>query len=119
MTTHGEGKPIGCDHAADAHEASSYELTLFVSGASDLSARAITNARTLLDLHLGHRYRLAVVDVHQDPGAALSSNVVAVPTLVKHRPLPVRKLLGDLSDDLKIVLALGLPEVENAPRALG
>jgi circadian clock protein KaiB len=107
------------DDAPATHVASSYELTLFVSGASDLSARAIADARALLDLSLGRRYRLAVVDVHQDGGAALNSQVVAVPTLVKHRPLPVRKLLGDLSDSRRVLLALGLPVAEDAPRALG
>jgi circadian clock protein KaiB len=95
------------------------ELTLFVSGASDLSARAIANARTLFDLHLGRRYHLAVVDVHQDLGAVIGSGVIAAPTLVKNRPLPVRKVVGDLSDTRRVLLALGLPVAEDAPRARG
>jgi circadian clock protein KaiB len=95
------------------------ELTLFVSGASDLSARAIADARALFDLHLGRRYHLAVVDVHQDIGAVISSGVIAAPTLVKNRPLPVRKVVGDLSDTRRVLLALGLPVADDAPRAGG
>jgi circadian clock protein KaiB len=85
-----------------------YDLTLFVNGASDLSAHAITNAHTLCDAHLGGRYDLAVVDVHEDPMAALRSQVLAAPTLVKNQPLPVRRVVGDLSDPTKVRLALEL-----------
>jgi circadian clock protein KaiB len=85
-----------------------YELTLFVSGASDLSARAIGNARELCDTHLAGRYELAVVDVHEDAAAALNSDVIAAPTLVRNWPLPVRKLVGDLSRTDKVLIALDL-----------
>jgi circadian clock protein KaiB len=95
-----------------------YELTLFVSGASELSARAIANARQLCDTHLAGRYHLTVVDVHEDPAAVISSRVVAAPTLVKNRPLPVRKLVGDLSQTVKVLLALELPIAEATPKAL-
>jgi circadian clock protein KaiB len=86
-----------------------YELTLFVSGASDLSARAIANARNLCDLHLEGRYQLSVVDVHENPSAVLSSELLATPTLVKNLPLPARRLVGDLSRTDKVLLALELP----------
>lgn len=93
-----------------------YQLTLFVSGASDLSARAIANARQLCDLHLDGRYHLSVVDVHENPAAALKSRVVAAPTLVKNQPLPVRRLVGDLSHTDKVLLALELPVADPAPK---
>ena len=67
-----------------------YELTLFVSGASDLAARAIANARRLCDLHCAGRYHLSVVDIHEDPSSLLTNNLLATPTLVKSRPTPVR-----------------------------
>lgn len=85
-----------------------YQLTLYVSGASELSARAIANARTLCDLHLDGRYQLSVVDVHDDPAAIMSRGVFATPTLVKTRPLPVRKVVGDLSNPDKLLVALDL-----------
>ena len=59
------------EDALAALDEAGYELTLFVSGASDLSARAIANARRLCDVHLDGRYHLSVVDVHEDPAAVL------------------------------------------------
>jgi circadian clock protein KaiB len=85
-----------------------YELTLFVSGASELSARAITDARRLCDDHLGGRFELVVVDVHEHPEAARTSRVVAVPTLIKSRPAPARRRAGDLSPTADVLLALGI-----------
>lgn len=99
-------------------DGTSYELTLFVSGASDISARAIANARQLCDTHLDGRCHLSVVDVHEDPAAVLSSRVLAAPTLVKNRPLPVRKHVGDLSNTAKVLLALDLPVAKAAPKSL-
>ena len=86
-----------------------YELTLFVSGASDLSVRAIANARRLCERHLAGRYTLSVVDVHEDAAALISSRILAAPTLVRNLPLPVRRLVGDLSQTDKVLVALGIP----------
>jgi circadian clock protein KaiB len=85
-----------------------YELTLFVSGASALSAHAIVLAKRLFDVHAPGQYDLAVVDVHEDPDAALRHDVIATPTLVKHLPLPVGRVVGDLSDIDKVLAAMGL-----------
>ena len=86
------------------------ELTLFVSGASDLSARAIANSRALCDVRLQGRFRLSVVDVHEDPDATQSSGVHATPTLVRPSPLPMRRFVGDLSDADAVLLRLGLAD---------
>jgi circadian clock protein KaiB len=95
-----------------------YQLALYVSGASDLSARAIANARQLCDFHLAGRYHLAIVDVHEDPPVA-SSRVFATPTLVRERPLPVRTIVGDLSHTEKVLLALDLPGANDVSNARG
>ena len=87
------------------------ELTLFVSGASDLSARAIANATELCDVRLSGRYRLSVVDVHVDPDATSKSGVQAAPTLVRPSPLPMRRFVGDLADADAVLLRLGLADV--------
>jgi circadian clock protein KaiB len=84
------------------------QLMLFVSGASDLSARAIASATELCDVRLGGRYRLSVVDVHGDPAATLSSGVHAAPTLVRTVPLPMRRFVGDLSDADAVLSRLGI-----------
>ncbi len=86
-----------------------YELTLFVIGASDLSARAIGNARELCERYLTGRYRLNIIDLFDDPEEVRRSGVLAAPTLVKSRPLPVRRLIGDLSSTDRVLLALEIP----------
>ncbi|MDQ3756525.1 MAG: circadian clock protein KaiB [Actinomycetota bacterium] len=86
-----------------------YELTLIVSGASELSTRAIANVRRLGEESLGGRYHLSIVDLHEAPASVLSSQVLAAPTLVKNRPLPVGKFVGDLSRTDIVLRALGLP----------
>ena len=86
----------------DAH----YTLTFFVSGASAASSRAISNAQALCEAHLAGRYDLTIVDVNQDPELARGSRVLATPTLFKGAPLPERMMVGDLSDEERILLAL-------------
>ena len=85
-----------------------YHLTLFVSGASDLSARAIGAARQLCDLELSGHGQLTVIDVHAEPEAAVDSRVHAVPALVRTRPLPVRRIFGDLSQTERVRAVLHL-----------
>jgi circadian clock protein KaiB len=96
-----------------------YELTLFVSGASSSSARAITNARELFEAHLPGRYDLTIVDVNQDPELARGSRVLATPTLLKGRPGPERMVVGDLSDGDRVLLALDVLVVDSPSEAPG
>jgi circadian clock protein KaiB len=84
-------------------------LTLYVSGATELSARAIAAVTALCEVQLGGRYQLAVVDVHENPGSLLNSRVIAAPTLIRNLPLPELRLVGDLSDTSKVLQALDLP----------
>lgn len=86
-----------------------YDLTLFVSGASPLSARAVSNARALCRAHLPGRHALTVVDVHSDPALVVAAGVLAVPTLVRELPLPRRRIVGDLNDTASVLRALDLP----------
>ena len=98
--------------------ASHYALTLFVTGASDLSGRAIINIRALCEEHLAGRYSLQVVDVHKDPHLMSSYDLVAAPALIKEAPLPKRMLVGDLSDTGRVLAALDVvdrPSLATAP----
>ena len=90
-----------------------------MSGASELSGRAIANARRLCETHLAGRYELSVVDIHETPKALIDDEVLATPTLVRTLPLPVRKLVGDLSRTDTVLRALGLPVAGGASVALG
>jgi circadian clock protein KaiB len=94
------------ERAVAALETEPYTLTLFVSGASDSSAQAITNVRELCDAHLSGRYHLDVVDLNQEPRLASEHHVLATPTLIKDYPLPSRMLVGDMSDHRRILVAL-------------
>ena len=75
-----------------------HQLTLFVTGATHRSMRAVANVRSFCDQELAGDYSLEIVDLYQHPDRARASNVVVSPTLVRHGPKPVRLLIGDLSD---------------------
>lgn len=86
-----------------------YQLTLFVAGGTVLSQQAVHNLRRICDAHLPGRVDLEVVDIHQQPELARHHQVVAAPTLLKLRPLPVRRVIGDLSATERVLRSLGLP----------
>lgn len=86
-------------------------LTLFVSGASSASSRSVRRLRDLCDQHCPGGYDLEIVDIYQQPEVVVSRGVLAVPTLIKDLPLPVRVLIGDFTDERRVLAALGLPAV--------
>jgi circadian clock protein KaiB len=90
-------------------ETEPYLLTLFVSGASDSSARAIANVREICDAHLSGRHQLSIVDLNQERAIVGGHRVLATPSLVKDQPLPTRMVVGDMSDHKRILLALQIP----------
>jgi circadian clock protein KaiB len=85
-----------------------YILRLFLAGMSPRSRAAIDNLQTICEQYLTGRYELEVVDVYQQPEQARAAQLVAVPTLIKERPLPVRRLLGDLSNTENVLVGLDL-----------
>jgi circadian clock protein KaiB len=103
------------EDALAARDETWYELTLVIIGASQLSARAIANARQFCETFLAGRYHLAIVDLHEEPASVVGSQVLAAPTLVKNYPLPVQKFVGDLSRTEMVLMAFGLePAVVDA-----
>jgi len=85
-----------------------YELKLYVAGSSPRSTRAIANIRSLCEEYLDGRFDLMVVDIYQQPAVAAGAQIIAAPTLIKKLPLPAQRLVGDLADREKVVLALNL-----------
>ncbi len=85
-----------------------YVLRLYVSGTTPRSVLAITNIKRICDEYLPGRCDLEVVDIYQQPAVAKSEQIVAAPTLIKKRPLPQRKFIGDLNDQEKVLLGLDL-----------
>jgi len=83
-------------------------LRLYVAGTTPNSTRAILAARKLCQEHLDGLYRLEVIDIYQRPRLARDEQIVAVPTLVKRLPPPLRRLVGDLSVSERVLIGLDL-----------
>lgn len=91
-----------------AGEPPEYVLRLFITGATPNSVRAVNNITAICEAHLKGRYALEVIDVYQDAQLAQQEQLIALPLLIRKRPLPERKLIGDLSQTDKVMSALGL-----------
>ena len=85
-----------------------YLLRLFISGFTPRSQRAIDNLKKICEHHLAGRYRIEVIDLHQSPGLAHDEQILATPTLLKVRPLPPRRVIGDLSQVDRVLHVLDL-----------
>lgn len=91
-----------------AADASRYILRLFVTGQTRRSVRAVENVRQICERHLKDRYDLEVVDIYQQPELAARHQLIAAPTLIKEMPLPIRRLVGDMSDNARVLSGLNL-----------
>lgn len=93
---------------ADSDEEGSeiFDLRLYVAGQSPRSVRALENLRKVCDEHLAGRYRVEVIDLLVNPALARGDEIVAVPTLVRKLPAPIRKIIGDLSDTDRVLVGL-------------
>jgi circadian clock protein KaiB len=100
------------ERAGSDHTAQVYVLRLYVSGASAKSLEAIKNVKNICNRNLADRYELEVVDIYQQPARAARDGVVAVPMLVKQMPLPLRRLIGTLSNTRQVLESLGLMRSE-------
>jgi circadian clock protein KaiB len=85
-----------------------YVLTLFVTGSTAKSLRAIQNIRALCEEKLHGRYELKVIDIYQHPEQIKPEQIVVTPTLIKKLPLPLRTLVGDLSNRDRLLLGLDI-----------
>jgi circadian clock protein KaiB len=106
-------QPPGADAAADPPR---YGLRLFVSGATPRSTRAIANIKALGEKRLSGRYDLEVIDAYQQAQLARDEQIVVLPTLIKSPPFPLRRMVGDLSDEEQVLLGLGLEPEEVEPK---
>ncbi len=87
-----------------------YVLRLYVTGSTKRSTRAIETTRQICDTHLKDRHELEVIDLYQHPEAAALAQIIAVPTLIRLQPDPLRRIIGDLSDRQRLLASLGLDE---------
>ena len=85
-----------------------FVLRLFITGATPNSLRAIENIKHICEVHIKGKYSLEIFDVYQQQNIAEAEQIVALPMLIKKKPLPERRLIGDLSDTEKVLKGLGL-----------
>ncbi len=96
------------ERALAAADERRYVLRLYVTGMTPRSRRAIQNIRKVCEEHLQGRYNLEIVDIYQQPMLAKGEQILAAPTLIRKLPLPLRRLIGDLSDTDRVLLGLDL-----------
>ena len=84
-------------------------LQLYVAGSTPQSSRAIANIKTICETHLRDHYNLTVVDLYEQPDRAHHDLIDVTPTLIRYWPLPVRRLVGDLSQIERVLQTLDLP----------
>jgi circadian clock protein KaiB len=94
--------------AKTAETAEPYILKLYIAGMTPLSLRSIENAKRICEEHLADRYQLEVIDIRQQPQLAKGAQITAAPTLIREMPLPLRRVVGDLSDTQHVLLGLDL-----------
>ena len=93
--------------------AATYLLRLYVAGTSGKSVRAIQNVRRICEEHLQGLYDLEVIDIYKNLPLAKGDQIIAAPTLIKRLPAPLRKLIGDMSDEQRVLVGLDIRQ----PRA--
>jgi circadian clock protein KaiB len=98
--------------AARTAHAGRFVLRLYVTGLTQRSTRAVEAVRSICETHLQGRYELEVIDIHQQPALARSEQIIAAPTLIKSLPLPLRRIIGDLSSTERVLVGLGLELIE-------
>lgn len=97
-----------------APEDRNHVFRLYVAGSTPQSSRAITNLKRICEAHLKGRYALTVVDLYEQKEHAQDDQIVVAPTLIRQRPLPERRLVGDLSQTKRVLVALDLvPGIPN------
>lgn len=99
-----------CAKEAPAELGSHYDLRLYVAGQTPKSLAAFANLKALCDVHLAGKYRIEVVDLIKKPQLARDDQIIAIPTLVRRLPQPIRKIIGDLCDRRQTLIGLELSD---------
>ena len=89
-------------------EQDGYNLRLYVAGQTPKSITAIANLKKLCEKHLMGRYTIEVIDLMKDPALAQRDQIIAIPTLIRHLPEPLKRIIGDLSNAEKVLVGLDI-----------
>jgi len=95
-----------------AKKSKKYELRLYIAGNTPKSVTALSNLKRYCEVHLKDLYEIEVIDLLKNPQLAAGDQILAVPTLVKKVPEPVRKIIGDLSNEAKVLVGLDIRETK-------
>ena len=106
--THKPPEPVSSDMPYKGR----VELRLYIAGQTPKSVAALTNLRRICDQYMPQKYELKVIDLLKQPQLARGDQIVAVPTVVKNLPVPIRKLIGDLSSTERVLVGLDLHSPE-------
>lgn len=99
---------LDLEGAAERRGDERYVLRLYVTGMTPRSRRAVENVRRICEEHLVGQYDLEVIDIYQQPTLARGEQIIAAPTLIKKLPLPLRRVIGDMSSTDRVLLGLDL-----------
>ncbi len=91
-----------------------YNLRLYVAGQTPKSLAAIANLKRICEEHLAGRYKIEVIDLVETPQLAAGDQIVAIPTLVRRLPPPLKRMIGDLSNSEKVIVGLDLKPIRKA-----
>ena len=94
--------------ALERARTTTYVLRLYVAGTTPQSVQAIANVKQICEEHLHGRYELEVIDLYQKPQLAAGEQTIAAPTLIKKLPLPLRRMIGNMSDTERLLVGLDL-----------
>ncbi len=97
---------IGAGGSEIPEDEPAWELTLYVAGQTTRSLQAFANLKRICEEHLTNRYHIEVIDLLKNPHLAAGDQILAIPTLVRRLPEPVRKIIGDLSDTERVLVSL-------------
>jgi circadian clock protein KaiB len=89
-------------------DAEDFVLRLYIAGQTPKCMRAFANLKRICEQHLANRYRIEMIDLLLDPALARGDQILAVPTLVRRVPVPVRKIIGDLSNTQRVLAGLNV-----------
>ena len=96
------------EQALESKTEETYVLRLYIAGATPKSMRAVSQIKQVCDRYLYGRYELEVIDLYQQPTLAEGEQIIAAPTLIKKLPLPLRRIIGDMSQTERLLVGLDL-----------
>ncbi len=85
-----------------------WQLRLYIAGQTPKSVTAFANLKRICETHLAGRYRIEIVDLLDNPKLAAGDQILAIPTLVRRLPPPIKKIIGDLSNEVRVLVGLDL-----------